>query len=74
MFWAPDQRSQHDKNDPLPPFSEGGGGKGPRSGKTADMRSAYSCSWRFSDSTSSDSAVSLATSASILRTACSTVV
>jgi hypothetical protein len=34
----------------------------------------YSCNCRFSDSTSSDSAVSLATKASILRTACSTVV
>src|SRR2546430_1465712 len=35
---------------------------------------AHSCSWRFSDSTSSDSAASFATRASILRTACSTVV
>src|SRR6185295_9031238 len=34
----------------------------------------YSCNCRFSDSTSSDSAVSRATRASILRTACSTVV
>src|ERR1700752_730367 len=37
-------------------------------------RAGYSCNCRLSDSTSSDSAVSLATSASILRTACSTVV
>src|SRR5450631_1016171 len=35
---------------------------------------AHSCNWRFSDSTSSESAVSLVTSASILRTACRTVV
>ena len=34
----------------------------------------YSCNCRFSDSTSSESALSRATSASILRTACSTVV
>src|ERR1700757_1207899 len=34
----------------------------------------YSCNCRFRDSTSSDSALSLATSASILRTACNTVV
>ena len=40
----------------------------------AGRRKPYSCNWRFSDSTSSDSAVSLATSASILRTAWSTVV
>src|ERR1044072_634870 len=37
-------------------------------------RSCYSCNCRFRDSTSSDSAISRATSASILRTACSTVV
>src|SRR5437660_11859168 len=35
---------------------------------------AYSCNCRFSDSTSSASAMYLATSASILRTECSTVV
>jgi hypothetical protein len=36
---------------------------------------AYSlCNWRLSDSTSSDSETSLVTSASILRTACNTVV
>src|ERR1700686_3584378 len=34
----------------------------------------YSCNWRLSDSTSSQRAVSLATRASILRTACKTVV
>jgi hypothetical protein len=33
------------------------------------LGAAYSCNCRFSDSTSSDNAVSLATSASILRTA-----
>src|ERR1700740_3090495 len=37
-------------------------------------RAGYSCNCRLRDSTSSDSAVSLATSASILRTACNTVV
>jgi len=32
------------------------------------------CNWRFKDSTSSDSETSLTTNASILRTACRTVV
>jgi hypothetical protein len=44
-----------------------------RLGREEGLR-LYSWSWRLSDSTSSDSAVSLETSASILRTACSTVV
>ena len=49
-----------------------GAGEG-TSGVSAEA-AGYSCNCRFSDSTSSDSAVSLATSASILRTACKTVV
>src|SRR3984957_315864 len=40
----------------------------------AQREEPHSCNCRFSDSTSSDSATSLATRASILRTACSTVV
>jgi hypothetical protein len=48
-----------------------GAGSFPREGRE---KPAHSCNWRFNSSTSSDSAASLPTKASILRTACSTVV
>ena len=47
---------------------------GTRRRRLAAAPASYSCNCRFSDSTSSESAMSFATSASILRTACSTVV
>ena len=69
------EQGSGDENDPLPQETSdeaGEGASGPL-GPGGTLRN-YSWSCRFSDSTSSDSAVSLATSASILRTACSTVV
>src|SRR5207245_10373053 len=54
------------------PLREEGAGEHPT--REEEGTETYSCNCRFSDSTSSDSAMSLATSASILRTACNTVV
>src|SRR5262249_34993684 len=55
------------------PEARGGRGWGVAAPPRRCLRQ-HSCNCRFSDSTSSESALSRATSASILRTACSTVV
>src|SRR5262249_35079748 len=63
-------RSLWSCKNPLPTPPNAGGARA----KCSGVKKAYSCNCLLSDSTSSDSATSLATRASILRTACRTVV